>query len=237
MNERILVICPSRGRPQQCKAMIDSFLATSQMSTLKICLDINDPCLPEYQDLIGGSVPFVMGIQRPITEIINEYWQFAADCFRWFSVTNDDFLYKTDGWDIKLTGNIKTLEAGIGIAYGNDLLQGIHLPTTSIVSREIVEALGWLQMPGLTHLFGDNVWAHLGQNAGCLLYRPDVIIEHRHFFARKSAEDAIYKKTNSREMYDRDALAFHNWKISDGIKDVEKIKDLMQLRVNARLRT
>jgi len=227
MDKHICVICPTRGRPKQCLEMVDSFLATSKMSRLKIYLDMDDPCLYEYLDLVSGKVPCVIDQRKTITQIINEAQGFAPECFGWFSVTNDDFVYKTDAWDVKLVGEIQ-LHGGIGIAYGNDLLQGVNMPTTSVVSREIVQALGWLQMPRLTHLFGDNVWKAIGQAAGCLHYRPDVIIEHKHYFGHKAQQDDIYKNTNSRAMYDKDGLAFHFWSTQEGIEDIRKVKNLLQ---------
>ncbi len=227
MQEKILVICPSRGRPLQCVQMIDSFLSTQKMSTLKILLDMDDPCIDQYRDLIGKKCSYSIGFRNSITMLINESWQFSADCFKWFSVTNDDFIYKTDGWDLKLIGTLK-LHGGIGIVYGNDLLQGANMPTTSIVSREIADALGWLQMPRLTHLCGDNAWKIIGTRAGCLFYRDDVIIEHCHYMARKAKEDDTYKHTNAGAMYDRDLLALHNWITNEGDADCTKIKYLVE---------
>lgn len=216
-------MCPSRGRPSQCDTLITSFLKTARHSTLKICLDHCDPTLEQYRTMIAGRVPYVIDFRKTTTKIINEHWEFSADCFRWFSVTNDDFVYHTDAWDEKLIGSLK-LHGGQGVVFGNDLLQGARLPTCSIVSREIVKALGWLQMPGLTHLFGDNVWQHLGANAGCLLYRSDVIIEHRHWCGKKAEMDDTYKETNGSAMYDKDQLAFIKWLHTSAPDDILKVK-------------
>lgn len=226
MKPQILVLCPSRSRPKQCKEMIDSFLATSKMSTLKLLLDNDDPCLEEYFELCS-KVSFVVEERSTITKMINSHWESSSDCYKWFSVTNDDFIYKTDCWDLKLIGNLK-LFGGYGIAYGNDLLQGVNMPTTSVVSREIVNELEWLQMPRLTHLFGDTVWQTIGLNTKCLFYSPEVIIEHRHYMGNKAVQDDIYKKTNSREMYDRDTIAYMDWHVNDAKKDIEKVKNLLQ---------
>lgn len=226
MAKQILVICPTRSRPKQCLEMVNSFLENSKMSTLKLYLDMDDPCLDEYLDLIGKKAGYTFGDRKPVTQIINENWQYSAECFKWFSVTNDDFVYRTNGWDLKLTGEI-LLHGGLGIAYGNDLLQGINMPTSSVVSREIVEVLGWLQMPLLTHLYGDNVWKDIGIMAKCLFYRPDVIIEHKHFFGRKAQEDDIYRNTNSKEMYDKDGLAYYQWLRGCAKEDIKKVETLL----------
>ena len=122
---------------------------------------------------------------------------------------------------------IDLLDGKPGIAYGNDLMQGHNLPTTSVISREIPELLGWLQMPTLTHLFGDTVWLHLGIGAKCIYYAKDVIIEHCHYFNNKATQDAIYKRTNGKEMYDHDVLAFLRWKHNQLPKEVELLQGLL----------
>lgn len=227
MNEQVLVLCPTRSRPKQCKAMVESFLQNSEISTLRLCLDMDDPCLEEYRDTVCKGVSYTIDFPKTTTQIINSNWQYSCECFRWFCVTNDDFVYLTPHWDRKLTSTIK-LHGGIGIAYGNDLLQGQRMPTTSVISREIVEALGWLQMPDLTHLFGDTVWQTIGLNAKCLHYRDDVIIEHRHFFGRKALQDEIYLKTNSKAMYDKDTLAYIKWHTAQAKEDIEKVRSLIR---------
>lgn len=223
---KILVLCPSRGRPQQCKAMVDSFLLNSSCSVLKLLLDNNDPYLDEYRDIIK-DVSYTIEDQTTTTELINSHWQYTADCYKYFSVTNDDFIYKTKDWDLKLIKKIN----GIGIAYGNDLLAGQAIPTTSVVSREIVEALGWLQMPTLTHLFGDNVWNYIGRACGCIHYVPEVIIEHRHVFARKAEADETHNHTNSKEMYRVDEQAFIKWIKENSKEDIAKVKEVMNRKL------
>lgn len=222
-KEMILVICPSRNRPQECGRMIDSFLKTSTMSTLSICLDNDDPKLDEYRDIIGSKVPYTVTPRKTTTQIINDKWMFSSEHYKWFSVTNDDFVYKTLGWDFILTSKIRD-NGRYGIAFGNDLLAGAHLPTTSVISREIVTALGWLQLPTLTHLFGDNVWQEIGKRCGCIHYCKDVIIEHHHVFANKMQKDATFLETNSPLMYTKDNKAFTEWLLNQSKQDVSKIK-------------
>lgn len=226
LKDQILVICPSRNRPQECGRMIESFNKTSKMSSLSIALDNDDPLLKEYIDVIKNTASYTIDIRKTTTEIINSKWQYAASCFKWFSVTNDDFIYHTDGWDSKLISTLR-LHGGKGIVYGNDLLASKHIPTTSVVSREIVEALGWLQLPTLTHLFGDNVWSTIGQKCCCLFYRDDVIIEHMHVFGNKMQPDDTHKQTNSPEMYKKDEAAFLSWLFNDSKNDILKVKEVL----------
>ncbi len=218
---RLLVICPSRGRPAALARMIESFKETSTESTLVVLLDNDDPKLTEYQDTIKDTA-YTIEPRRSITDIINERFQSQKNEYEFFSVSNDDFIYRTSNWDTKL---IETIEKrGPGIAYGNDLLAGEVIPTTSIVSSQIVKALGWLQMPRLKHLFNDNVFKYLGQKCRCLYYMPEVIIEHMHFFNGKAEKDLTYEISNSMMMYKHDEEAFMEWVNKDAPNDVIKVR-------------
>ena len=223
---KMMIICPSRGRPDRCLEMAKSFRATSSIACLKVLIDFDDPLINEY-DKVGQYASIIKDFRKTTTERINDSWKGASECFKFFGVTNDDFIYRTDRWDEMLLASLDAF-GGSGIAYGNDLLQGIRIPTTSLISRDIIEALGWLQMPRLIHLYGDNVWAHIGNRVGCLLYRQDVIIEHRHFHAGKSVEDETYKRTNSSKMYDDDRANFIKWLYNECRDDIEKVKGVVE---------
>lgn len=186
---------------------------------------MDDPCLDEYRDTIK-NVSYTIDFQKPTTQILNEHWKFSAECFKYFSATNDDFIYRTKDWDLKLR-NSMIPNKGLGIAYGNDLLQGINMPTTSIISREIVEALGWLQMPTLTHLFGDNVWHVIGRETKCIHYCKDVIIEHKHPFTGKVEKDETFHRTNSQSNYETDQRAFIKWLQEHKTSDIAKVKQVL----------
>lgn len=226
LEPKVLVLCPSRSRPQEAARMIESFHRTALISRLRLYLDMDDPCLNEYFN-IAGKTPILIDFRRTITDIFNSHWMAAPANFRYFSCSNDDFIYRTEGWDLKLVERIKARK-GIGIAYGNDGCAGSALPTTSIISREIVEILGWLQLPTLKHLYGDTVWKIIGEESGCLFYDQNVHIEHMHVFAKKAKNDAIYERTNSKEMYEHDESAFKHWLCNDRILDVKKVKSLLK---------
>lgn len=227
MNE-LLVICPSRSRPKMLSEMVESFVATSRISALVVLVDNDDPdCLENIKIIksAGGDCDYVLGKRDTTTNLINNAFSYFAP-HKFYSTTNDDFKYLTHGWDVILTEEIKR-NGKVGIAYGNDLLQGKQIPSTSVISREIVSALGWLQLPTLTHLYGDSVWQYIGRSANCLHYRPDVIIEHKHYFSKKVPADDTFLRTNSSAMYNRDNRAFCDWIANQASADVQKVKGLL----------
>lgn len=192
---KCLVICPTYNRPVQFLNMVRSFYRNSKCS-----------------DLI------VLTEQGSITNLINSV---NYNGYKYISVTNDDFLYHTEGWDEIL---ISTLERkGGGIAFGNDGTKNKHLPSTCIMSAEIPRALGWIQLPGLVHLCGDMVWQVIGRELNCIYYHPDVKIEHLHFLYGKGKE-SDYKHTNSKEMYIKDNITFQDWLLNESQECVKRTR-------------
>ncbi len=147
---RILSICPSIY-PHKLDKMLASFHDTVNCSSLLI----ND------------------NKKKTVTEVFNESFNKYPN-FDYYHMTNDDCIYKTKDWDIILANTI----VEPGIAYGNDLLQSENLCTFPMISGDIVRKVGWLQLPSLNRYGGDIVWKFIGQQAKCLHYVPEVIIEH-----------------------------------------------------------
>lgn len=182
---KILAICPSI-RPDKLAFMMDSFLMTRS----------------EYTDIRINYEP------GNITDIFNRTFSAHPD-YNFYMMLNDDILFKTENWDIKLANKGK-------ISYGNDLLQGENLCTFPMIDGDIVRSLGWLQMPTLNRYCGDCVWKFIGKQLNILSYHPDVIIEH----LWEGADATI----NTQDMQ-----AFANW-LPFSFRDVKKIREALNER-------
>lgn len=197
MNEN-LVICPTVRKDNFIK-MAESFYKNSLIS-----------------DLI------VLRKENSITELINAV---NLSNYKYVTVTNDDFIYHTHGWDCKLIEAIMARKR-YGMAFGND---GVNrsLPTHCLMTTNIPQALGWVQLPGLEHLCGDMVWQYIGQKLNCLYYVPEVSIEHCHFLHNKAEKDEVYQRTNSMMMYKKDNDYFRQWILNNSYDDIQRIKRYM----------
>jgi hypothetical protein len=163
--------------------------------------------------------------------LINNHDRNTTQLFNWalethpgyefYSCTNDDFVYLTPGWDdaLMLKGHI---------SYGNDLLAGGDMPTTSVIDGDIVRTLGWLQMPKLQFTQGDAVWKAIGHRLNILKYFPDVIIEHRHWSVTGQI-DATSQRMNNSKVVNEDAKAFREWLHNEMENDAQKISRCMEL--------
>ena len=210
----LLMIVPSRGRPQNIADLVKCWTETTTGSSqLLVAVDDDDPALDGYLALRWAArepgVVLTIGKRRRMAGTLNYLAVIAAR--RHFAVgfMGDDHRPLTPGWDQTMVDALRDL--GTGIVYGDDLLQREALPTAVAMTSDIIRALGYMAPPGLIHLALDNSWLALGQGAGCIRYLPDVVIEHLHPFAGKAPMDAGYIEVNAPEMYQRDLAEFERW--------------------------
>ena len=225
----LLVIVPSRGRPERLAVMLDAALSLSEADTaVAVAWDEDDRARPGYLRLAGelGGEPRVLWHTGPRDTVAGWTNQVAtAHAGRYGAVGSfsDDHMARTPGWDRLLLDAVAAL-GGTGIAYGNDLLQGEILCTAAVVSSNIVAALGWLAEPWMRHYRIDNVWKELGEGAGCLAYLPDVIVEHMHPGAGKAVFDATYAEEFPRSP--EDDAAWERWRAERKAADVATVAAL-----------
>ncbi len=214
----LTVLMPSRGRPAQAAAAYEAFAATKLMpaTEMMIVLDWDEP---GYENLPTARFRHDGGMGNALnaaaTLVANEG---HSDMI---GFVGDDHFFRTPDWDVQIqAANVKL---GGGIVYGNDLLRGEDLPSQVFMDSRIVRALGWMALPGATHLFFDDTWRTLGQAINRLTYLPDVHIEHMHPTAGKAAWDENYNRVNDPSMYQHDAAMYWGW-VENGLSaDVEKV--------------
>jgi hypothetical protein len=236
MDERVLVITPSRGRPVRLGYMLEETLRTSGDGThVAVCYDDDDPSAAAYdairdeaRDTWPGRTFWHRGRRRTLPDWTNfiTAWP-RAHRYPYLASLGDDHAPRTDGWDTQLTAAIEA-RGGTGIAYGDDGHQHENLPTAPVISADIIRVLGWMMLPGLVHMFADNAWRDLGSLAGCLAYVPGVVIEHLHPDAGKAAFDATYAQGAS--SWAVDEAVYLKW--VNGLRDldVRAVTDAMKLR-------
>jgi hypothetical protein len=217
----LAILTPTRGRPVEFARMVAAVNATAVGDVaIYAARDYDDQTdyLPEL-DRATPNVLTMIGDRRSLSGWTNLMAKTAIidGQARYLASFGDDHVPRTPGWDLKLIAAIKDM-GGTGIAYGNDLLQGQALPTAWVMSVDIVQALGWMMLPACEHLFVDNAILAIGRTAGCIAYRPDVVIEHLHPAAGKAQFDDSYRASNSAARMSADQRAFEQWKSApDGL--------------------
>jgi len=224
----LLMIVPTRNRPQNAmdlyRAWVDS---TSAESALLFVCDEDDPQLHSYKNQMRW-MPRAQLLTVPVGLRMVGALNHAASLFtvdyQYLGFMGDDHRTRTYGWDDRIRGVIKH---PVGVAYGNDLLQGENMPTAVVLTSNIVDKLGYMVPPCLEHLCADLVWKDWGEALGCLIYLDDVYIEHMHPANGKAMMDAGYERANSSDQSTRDAQAYYSYKDGDFNRDVAKLKELL----------
>lgn len=231
----LLVIVPSRGRPEAVREMAEAFRETCLANTrIRVVVDDNDPCAAQYREvsLEGRGADVSVRPSRSMVEALN--LQAVASVNpglgnHVIGFMGDDHRPRTVGWDLAYLEALGGL--GTGIVYGDDMLQGRRLPTQCAMTADIVQTLGYMAPPTLTHMYVDNFWLSLGEQAQCIRYLPDVVVEHRHPTAGKAQWDDGYLRVNHPGMYAKDETAFSEYCHTQLLGDVQKVQALRAAHV------
>jgi hypothetical protein len=205
----LLVIVPSRGRPQSIARLLDAVHATAKMKThVHVAVDDDDPELERYRYVMsqaaGDGDRLTTGPRKGLCAWTNELALARAGEYPFLASLGDDHVPYTPGWDKALIRAIVSM-GGTGLAYPWDGTRE-DIPEACVISSDIVQALGWFCLPELSHWYPDNVWADLGRGAGCLRHLRAVKVEH----AWKG--DQTSKDSSKSISADRDA--YYAWRRS-----------------------
>lgn len=211
----LLVIVPSRGRPESVARVARAWEATGAFedARLMFAVDADDPSVASYRHharhLAGDVAVLDQPSWTPMVPKLNRVALTAAVGHGAIAFMGDDHLPRTPGWANRYLTELRAL--GTGIVYGNDGYQGERLPTQWAMTADIVRALGRMVPAPVEHLYCDNAILDLGRAAGCIRYLPDVLVEHMHPVAGKAADDDQYRRVNGRDQYRRDRAAYRQW--------------------------
>ena len=224
MINKILFIVPSRNRSEKVKEFINSWRETqSGYSDLLLILDNDDEQLNQYPK--DKDISIYVGVRVGFGKSINKGVELYPD-YKYYGIGGDDHRFRTKSWDKIMIDKIEK-EGGWGITYGNDLFQKKSLPTATVISANIIKALGYISPPNLIHLKIDRSHKVLGEAIGRLFYMPEIIIEHIHPSAKKTKWDKDYERVNSKEMNNHDGQVYEEW-FKDLSLLANKIKELIK---------
>ena len=223
----LLLIVPSRGRPRSVRRLLDAVHETSKLAThVHVCVDDDDPELDAYRQVMdeagGPGDVLETGPRKGLCAWTNEIAVRRAGEYPFLASFGDDHVPKTRYWDHFLTRAITDF-GGTGFSYPFDGLRE-DIPEAVIMSSDIVQALGWMSLPGLAHFYHDDVWADLGRGAGCLRHCRAIAVDHVHPRARKAESDQTYKDASPK--LDADRVVYQEWRRTSMGADIKTVAAL-----------
>lgn len=233
MADDLLVIIPTRGRPQAVPEIVQAWDDTGATADLLFAVDTDDPELAAYKkhaaELKGdGRIRFTFGKRRRLVGTLNQQAVKAAKTYRYLAFLGDDHRPRPAAmpWDARIRA---CLSAGPGVVYGNDLLQGEAMATAVAMTSDIVTTLDYMAPPALVHLCVDLVWVQWGRGMGRITYLDDMVIEHLHPANGKAVVDQGYEECNSPEQVSADSAAYYDYRDNGGLEaDLVKLRKLVQ---------
>jgi hypothetical protein len=222
----VILLVPSRGRPERARSMVKSALTTAAGRVeIILIVDNDDERLPDYlalDDLDHVTVlimPERIGYSASLNAAARDLW----DVDTILGAFGDDVCFLTVGWDVQVHQALNTP----GIAYGNDLVHADGHPTAIWMSSQIARALGWLALPASWHLWVDDAWKRLGQETGTLRYLPNVIVEHLHPAVGKAAMDTTYEQVYDGDRAHQDHLGYLDWEQNHLADDAATVRAML----------
>ena len=231
----LMVIIPTRGRPQNARRVVDAWAATNafEVAHLLFAIDEDDPAKDEYLNVLpepgalhSDRIAMTVRPRVPMAPRTNiEAAHFAGGFFALGSA-GDDHVPRTHGWAHRYVSELRAM--GTGIVYGDDGFQRAKLCTEWAMTSDIVRVLGGRLVPApVDHLYADNAVLELGRAAACIKHLPDVKIEHMHPSAGRAERDEGYDRVNAGEKYAKDGATFKTWKNRQLPADAAAVRALL----------
>jgi len=236
--KKLLVLCPSRGRPYRIMEMIKSFEDTINPfhTELIVLLDKDDDSLGIYEEKLPVWVRTEIydrtGDKTLTTEILNRAFEKHND-YEFYSVTNDDICYLTKGWDEALCQKLK-ISCGQDDTmlekYGKDFIANVEpatFPITSVIDGDMCRAVGWIQYPELIHSAGDNIWYWIGRRGNCLYVDRKYHTVHNSAYFGRGEADETFKRCNAMDNK-KDYYTYIEWLKYKSGNEICKIESLIK---------
>jgi glycosyltransferase involved in cell wall biosynthesis len=214
---------PTYGRPARCQEALDSIIKAGCKTPGLVVVDGDGS--DGYADLRlpgGWQLVRLLDKRRGLLATLNYMFESYPN-EPWYGYLNDDFIVHTPGWDEALI-----VAAGLrGMSNSNDgnWQSGKRMAGGLCFGGDFLRALGWWSPPGLWHCYADDTWEAVARAVDNWKTVSSILIEHRHVFNHKAADDATYRVAYSK--FDQDKEAFEKFKAAGGLTAaIERVRAL-----------
>lgn len=198
----ITLLHPSRGRAYKAHTTFKNWKAKAIDKNIQhiLSLDSDDKKLDTYKSLFTES-KIIVNDNKNLVDAVHVGMPYIKGDL--VVVLSDDFDCP-EKWDQELElawtyeankdelGNDK--EAAIyindGITFGRKCM------TLPILSKSLIDKLGYIYFPGYTGMFADDDLYAVCEKLGVLIEK-DILFEHKHWVNGKTERDATYNRHNT----------------------------------------
>lgn len=190
MARKLLTMCSTHHRPEAFARMIKSYAATVKSKDAKfVCYVADcDPYLEQYKSIkMPKNATMEIGPAKTMVQVLNYFSCEKYLDFQYYSEVNDDHVYVTPGWDLKMMAAVDHKYNGFSVAYG----QTQNMPTATMHGARFIRHFGYFFPPEYSHTFVDDWLCNVGFPTNVLTYVEDVLVDHVHWVFAKAHRDEV----------------------------------------------
>ena len=176
----IAILCPTKGRPEQFRRMVDSASKTAAGEIIY------------YQDVQGDHYNSIDALQGKTLSYILSSPDMLPTVYRWnrmallamnhkhcnlFMLAADDIVFATPLWDKAIIDHYNALDNKIHVYALQDSRDPEGTPH-QIVTREYIEAMGYFCPPIFLHWHTDTWTTEIAKANGVFTHMKDYLLIH-----------------------------------------------------------
>lgn len=219
---KLAILLPTKGRPQGLKTFLESF-DTNQTGYADVFPIIDEDEL----DLYGEQDNLIVSKAGSylVTKLNGALSDERLKNYDYVSFQADDIVIHTKGFDKMIIDEFNN--SSWQILHFEDLLHHGKLANHWTLRMRLVKEFGFIILPVLIHMFGDNFWTTIGNETNSIKFMPEIVFEHRHFMTRKATIDDTYKRSDA--VFQQDQQAYKEFMNSDAyFQLVDKLNKLVK---------
>lgn len=175
----IALLCPSRGRPEQLRRMVESAKATVNTDIKFYVAIAHEDLAGDYAFLVGKATILCLPDNMPTSH----KWNLLADEARKNSINQifmlaaDDMIFQTPLWDEALINHYNALDKKQHVYHLQDSRDENGTPHP-IMTREYIEVMGFFIPPIFLHWFIDSWTVEIAKANNCFTHLKDYLLVH-----------------------------------------------------------
>lgn len=203
--------CPSRGRPQLAKRLIDTALSTADKEVeFLFYLNDDDEKLEEYKSVLDKK-HYTVGPNQSTCYS----WNLLADKAKFdiIFLMGDDVQIQTQGWDTLVVNEFDKYDDKILMVVPNDGRSKVDVQIPTLwedkplgaahfaVHKNWINALGYLAPPFFWHFYVDTYTQNVARKINRCLYLPTVTFKAKKIFDDTAKNVRSFLNIANREEY------------------------------------